>query len=114
MSSMHAVGAAPGRSAYASAKAAVAQLTAVAAVELAPAIRVNAIEPGFIATRAAVDMIDAGKVDAGAVTDRTPLGRWGTEDDIVGAVMFLLSDAARFVTGEILRVDGGFFRHMPV
>lgn len=114
MSSLHAAGAAPGRSAYASAKAAVVQLTAVAAVELAPTIRVNCIEPGFIATQASIDMMGDGRLDGDAIADRTPMGRWGREDDITAAVMFLLSDASRFVTGETLRVDGAWLRHMAV
>ena len=43
-----------------------------------------------------------------AILDRTPMGRWGTPDDIVGPALFLASDAARFVTGAVLAVDGGY------
>jgi NAD(P)-dependent dehydrogenase (short-subunit alcohol dehydrogenase family) len=43
-----------------------------------------------------------------AIVARTPLGRWGEPDDLVGAILFLCSDAARFITGEVLRVDGGY------
>lgn len=114
MSSLHAQGAAPGRSAYAAAKAAVVQLTAIAAVEFAPAIRVNCIEPGFIATQASLDMIADGRLDGEGIIGRTPLARLGTEPDSTSAVMFLLSDDSGFMTGETLRVDGGWLRHMAV
>jgi NAD(P)-dependent dehydrogenase (short-subunit alcohol dehydrogenase family) len=115
MASIHAEAAASMRTAYASAKAAVVQFTAVAAVELAPlGIRVNCIAPGFIATDASNEMIAAGKLDGAAIERRTPLGRLGDPADVTRAALFLLSDESRFVTGETIRVDGGWLRHAEV
>ncbi len=115
MASIHAAAAAAGRSAYASAKAAVVQFTSVAAIELAPAgIRVNCVAPGFIATEASNEMIAAGKLDGEAIVRRTPAGRLGDVDDVTRLVLFLLSDESRFVTGETIRVDGGWLRHAEV
>ena len=114
MASIHAEAAAVGRSAYAAAKAAVVQFTALAAIELAPTIRVNCIAPGFIATQASSELVASGKLDRHAIEQRTPLGRFGSVDDVTSAVLFLLSDGARFITGELLRVDGGWLRHAEV
>ncbi|WP_370875560.1 SDR family oxidoreductase [Methylobacterium amylolyticum] len=70
-------------------------------------IRVNAIAPGWIATELTRPLVDdEGK--SGAILGRTPLGRWGEPDDLGGAVEFLVSEQARFVTGVILPVDGGY------
>jgi NAD(P)-dependent dehydrogenase (short-subunit alcohol dehydrogenase family) len=115
MASIHASAAAPTRSAYAAAKAAVVQFTAVAAVELAPlGIRVNCIAPGFIATEASNEMIAAGRLDGAAIERRTPMGRLGDPADVTQAAMFLLSEASGFMTGETIRVDGGWLRHAEV
>jgi NAD(P)-dependent dehydrogenase (short-subunit alcohol dehydrogenase family) len=115
MASIHAAGAAPGRSAYAAAKAAVVQFTAVAAIELAPlGIRVNCVAPGFIRTEASERMIASGALDGRAIERRTPLGRLGEPAEITDVVRFLLSDESRFVTGETLRADGGWLRHSEV
>ena len=105
---MHAIFGAPLSPAYAASKAGVVQLTKSLAVAWAEdGIRVNAIAPGWIET----PMTEPARLDAArnrAILDRTPLGRWGTPDDIVGPALFLASDAARFVTGAILVVDGGY------
>ena len=115
MASIHAEAAAAGRTAYASAKAAVVQFTAVSAVELAPiGIRVNCVAPGFIATEASNAMIAAGNLDGASIERRTPLGRLGDPADVTRAVMFLLSDESGFMTGETIRVDGGWLRHAEV
>lgn len=114
VTSMHAYAAARGRSAYAAAKAGVAQLTAVAAVELAPMIRVNNVAPGFVATEMSNAMIEAGTLDDAGIMRRTPLARLGTVEDITNAVMFLLSDDSAFVTGETIRIDGGWLLHAEV
>ncbi len=93
--------------AYTASKGGVAQLTKALAVAWAPNIRVNAIAPGWIETeltRAA----QADKARSGAIVARTPFGRWGKPEDVGGAVVFLCSDAAGFITGTVLPVDGGY------
>jgi NAD(P)-dependent dehydrogenase (short-subunit alcohol dehydrogenase family) len=108
LASMHAIFGAPLSPAYAASKAGVVQLTKSLAVAWAEdGIRVNAIAPGWIET----PMTLRARSDAArnrAILDRTPLGRWGTPDDLVGPALFLASDAARFITGAILVVDGGY------
>ena len=92
----------PRHSVYCMAKAALAMATLALAQELAPAVRVNGVAPG------AVLWPESGKdpADQQALIARTPLGRAGTPEDVAGVVLWLLRDA-RFVTGEIIRVDGG-------
>jgi NAD(P)-dependent dehydrogenase (short-subunit alcohol dehydrogenase family) len=99
---------APHVPAYAASKGGIAQLTkSLAAAWAADGIRVNAIAPGWISTeltRPAVDDAERSR----RIVERTPMGRWGEPDDVAGAALFLLSDAARFVTGVVLPVDGGY------
>jgi NAD(P)-dependent dehydrogenase (short-subunit alcohol dehydrogenase family) len=93
--------------AYAASKGGVVALVRSLAVAWAPRVRVNAVAPGWIAT----PLTEALRAPGGAgdaILARTPLGRWGDPEDLVGPVLFLCSDAARFVTGEVLRVDGGY------
>jgi NAD(P)-dependent dehydrogenase (short-subunit alcohol dehydrogenase family) len=93
--------------AYTASKGGVAQLTKALAVAWAPAIRINAIAPGWVET----DLTKGARVDmarSDAIVARTPLGRWGQPEDIGGAVVFLCSDAARFITGTVLPIDGGY------
>ena len=93
--------------AYTASKGGVAQLTKALAVAWAPAIRVNAIAPGWIET----ELTQAARADparSDAIIARTPFGRWGKPDDIGGAVVFLCSEAAGFITGTVLPVDGGY------
>lgn len=109
----------PGIAGYSATKSAVDRLTRVAAAEsgaLGYGVRVNCIYPGLVPTemgaRLAQDMVTLGlypSVEAaiGAVVGLTPLGRLGEVDDMADAVVFLVSDAARFVTGAGLPVDGG-------
>ena len=108
IASMHAIFGAPLSPAYAASKAGVVQLTKSLAVAwAADGIRVNAIAPGWIETPMTVPArSDAGRNQA--ILERTPLGRWGTPDDIVGPALFLAGDAARFITGAVLVVDGGY------
>jgi 3-oxoacyl-[acyl-carrier protein] reductase len=70
----------------------------------APRVRVNVVAPGWIETAFGV-ACDEDK--RGAVADATPLGRWGTPDDVAGAVVFLASPAAAFITGQTILVGGG-------
>jgi NAD(P)-dependent dehydrogenase (short-subunit alcohol dehydrogenase family) len=96
-----------GVAAYAASKGGVVALVRSLAVAWAPRVRVNAVAPGWIAT----PLTEALRAPGGAgdtILARTPLGRWGDPEDVVGPVLFLCSDAARFVTGEVLRVDGGY------
>jgi NAD(P)-dependent dehydrogenase (short-subunit alcohol dehydrogenase family) len=93
--------------AYTASKGGVAQLTKALAVAWAPEIRVNAIAPGWIDT----DLTKAAQADAArsdAIIERTPFGRWGQPSDIGGAVVFLCSEAAGFITGTVLPIDGGY------
>ena len=103
---------AAGEAAYSAAKAAVAALTASAALEYAPAIRVNAVSPGMIHT-AMTDLLltERGMNEADWMVSKTPLARVGTPEDIADVVLFLCSDAARFVTGQNVVVDGGMTLH---
>jgi 3-oxoacyl-[acyl-carrier protein] reductase len=92
---------------YTASKGGIEQFTKVAAVELGPhAIRVNCIAPGAIATeRTAAEAGDY----AATWSAVTPLRRVGTPEDLTGPLLFLISDAAAFVTGQTLWVDGGAF-----
>jgi 2-deoxy-D-gluconate 3-dehydrogenase len=93
--------------AYAASKGGVAQLTRVLANEWAPhGVRVNAVAPGYLETGLTRDYLADPAVRAGILA-KIPMGRIGGPEDVVGAVLFLASDWARYVTGEILFVDGG-------
>lgn len=103
---------AAGEAPYAAAKAAVAALTATAALEYAPTIRVNAVSPGMIRTPMTELLLDdRGIGQERAEVTKTPLARIGNPDDIAGVVVFLCSELARFVTGQNLVVDGGMTLH---
>ena len=91
---------------YAAAKAAMNNLTETLALELAPNIRVNTVAPGPVATEAFSEVLGTdGQHEAIVAT--IPLRRMGTPDDIAGAVLYLCSDAASWVTGQLLLVAGG-------
>lgn len=91
---------------YAAAKAGLNNLTQTLALELAPDIRVNAVAPGPVATEAFDEVLNtAGKLDE--ITSTIPLGRLGTPDDIAGAVLYLASDMAAWITGQLILVAGG-------
>lgn len=95
------------RVAYGTSKAALAQLTLQQAAELGEiGIRVNAVAPGPVATKLAMAVHDQDIIDA--YHDALPLNRYGKEEEIAAAIIFLLSDKASFITGQILAADGGF------
>jgi len=98
----------PGNPAYVAAKGGLRLLTKALAVDLGPkGIRVNALAPGYIHT----DMTAASYADPVRHAQRlnhTCLGRWGEVDDLVGAAIFLASDASRYMTGQDLVIDGGW------
>ncbi len=109
--------------AYSAAKAAVDNFTAWLAVHMAkecsPAIRVNAIAPGFFLTEQnrfllleeeTGDYTERGR----SIVDHTPMGRFGEGEELLGPVLFLLSPGARFITGVVLPVDGGFSAYAGV
>lgn len=92
---------------YSTAKGAVIQLTKSMAIELAHHnIQVNAIAPGWIETDMTA-LIKSLPINDEIIL-RTPAGRWGQPDDIIGAAIYLASKASDFVTGETIRVDGGY------
>jgi NAD(P)-dependent dehydrogenase (short-subunit alcohol dehydrogenase family) len=106
--SMFAFYGAPHAPAYAASKGGIAQLTkSLAAAWAADGIRVNAIAPGWITTELTRPAFEDAARSA-AILARTPMARWGEPDDVASVVLFLLSDAARFVTGVVLPVDGGY------
>jgi NAD(P)-dependent dehydrogenase (short-subunit alcohol dehydrogenase family) len=93
---------------YSASKGGIAQLTKSLAIAYADdGIRVNAIAPGWIATPLTAALRDD-PARADAILARTPLRRWGQPEDLVGAVLYLCSPVASFVTGTILVVDGGY------
>lgn len=92
---------------YAASKGGIVALVKSLAVAWAPEVRVNAIAPGWIATAFTAALREPGGA-GDAILNRTPLGRWGDPEDLVGPALFLCSDAARFVTGAVLPVDGGY------
>jgi NAD(P)-dependent dehydrogenase (short-subunit alcohol dehydrogenase family) len=95
-----------GEGPYAAAKAGVVALTRTAALELAPQVRVNAVSPGYIATRMTRAVVDDERLRA-RVVGRIPLGRIGRVEDVAGVVAFLCSADAAYLTGQDLVVDGG-------
>jgi NAD(P)-dependent dehydrogenase (short-subunit alcohol dehydrogenase family) len=107
LSSVSGVIGTPNRSAYAATKGAVDAMTRSLAMEFGPrGIRVNSVAPGVIDT----DLWKANKAIPGVIEQieaQTPLRRWGTAEDVADVIVFLASDASRFVTAQTISVDGG-------
>jgi len=102
------VGGAMNRGAYCAAKAGVINLTRVLAIELARYnIRVNAVAPGFIKTPLSRERWSDLEL-LKQTNARIPLGRMGAPEEVAQAILFLVSDAASYITGETLLVDGAF------
>jgi NAD(P)-dependent dehydrogenase (short-subunit alcohol dehydrogenase family) len=107
VASVAALGAAPLQGVYAATKAAVVSMTQTLAYELGPlGIRINAIAPGLIQTRFASALVDNPDI-VSRIVSKTPLGRYGQPDEIAGGALYLASDAASFLTGHVLVIDGG-------
>lgn len=96
----------PGLGAYNVSKAGLIALMKTLAKELAPKVRVNAVAPGLIKTRFA-EALWGNEAILDRVISSNPMGRIGVPDEIAGAVVFLVSDAASYVNGEVLVIDGG-------
>ncbi|HEV8248862.1 MAG TPA: 3-oxoacyl-[acyl-carrier-protein] reductase [Gaiellaceae bacterium] len=95
----------PGQTNYGAAKAGIIGFTKSLARELGGrGVRANVVAPGYIDTRLTQELPDELK---DAMLENTPLGRFGSPEDVAGAVRFLCSDEASFITGEVLLVDGG-------
>jgi NAD(P)-dependent dehydrogenase (short-subunit alcohol dehydrogenase family) len=116
ISSMAALRPLAGVAGYSAAKAGIDSFTRWLAVELArhhgPGLRVNAIAPGFFVTtqnKAVLVKPDGSPTERGrAILARTPMGRFGEPAELQGALLWLCSDAASFVTGVVIPIDGGF------
>ena len=95
----------PGQTNYAASKAGLIGMTKSVAPELASrGVRCNAVAPGFISTPMTDALSEDQKI---ALKGRIPLGTLGTPDDVASAVMFLVGPDARYITGQVLSVDGG-------
>lgn len=95
-----------GEAPYAAAKAAVVALSAAAALEMAPDVRVNCVSPGFVRTPLN-ELIAADEGWRSTIEDGTPMGRLGSVDDVADLVQFLLSDRSGYLTGQNIVLDGG-------
>jgi len=96
----------PNHAHYASSKGAIIGLTRSLALELAPRTRVNALSPGIIKTPMVSKLLDRNASD---ILASTPMKRFGTPSDVASAALFLASDQASFINGEVLHVNGGLY-----
>jgi NAD(P)-dependent dehydrogenase (short-subunit alcohol dehydrogenase family) len=109
VTSVYGIVAAPGRLAYCASKAAANMLTKVLAAEWASRkIRVNAIAPGYTRTELVQGVIDKGMISLAAIEKRTPMGKIGEAEDMVGIAIYMASDESSYMTGSVVNVDGGW------
>ena len=109
VASLSSFGGFPGRLAYAVSKAGLLEMTETLAAEWGRrGVRVNALVPGFVHTPIQESLVARGLLDIHALDARTPMGRSAEPEEMVQPTLFLLSDAARFITGHSLVVDGGW------
>lgn len=109
ITSMYGIVAAPGRLAYCTSKAGANMLTKVLAAEwAAKKIRVNAIAPGYVRTELVEGVIQKGMISLAAIEKRTPMGRIGESEDIVGLATYMAADESSFMTGTVVNIDGGW------
>ncbi len=96
-----------GQAVYSASKAALIGLTKTLAREYASrGVTVNAVAPGYIETEMTADLPDTAKA---AIVEQTPLGRVGSPDEVAAAILFLASEEASYITGQVLRVNGGMY-----
>lgn len=113
VASVAALAASPALAAYGAAKAALVSLTQTAAAEWGPAgVRVNAVAPGWIKTELNRFMW-SDESTAASMVSRAALSRWGEADEVAGVVAFLASDAASYITGQTIVIDGGLTAAAP-
>jgi NAD(P)-dependent dehydrogenase (short-subunit alcohol dehydrogenase family) len=109
MSSIYGVVAAPDRLAYCATKSAVAMMTKVLAIEWARlGVRVNAIAPGYVETDLVKELVEDGRLDLARLAARTPRGKLTTPEEIAELAVFLASPRAAAITGQVVRIDGGW------
>jgi NAD(P)-dependent dehydrogenase (short-subunit alcohol dehydrogenase family) len=109
LASVQARRASPGRAAYCASKSGLVGLTQALAVEWAArGVRVNAISPGYMKTRLALDAIQSGLISESELLDRIPVRRLGEPEDVARAAVFLASPEANYITGTTIEVDGGY------
>ena len=102
---------AAGEGPYAAAKAGLSALTRSAALEYGPTIRVNAVSPGTISTALTSPLFEVFDDEADRHVAKIPVGRLGEPEDVADVIVFLVSDEARYVTGQDIVVDGGLTLH---
>lgn len=109
IASIYGVVAAPERLAYCTTKSGVAMMAKALAVEWARhGLRVNALAPGYIKTDLVGRLVEAGRISEDQLARRTPQGRLGSVEEVADLAIFLASDSARHITGQVIGIDGGW------